>query len=192
MKNPYPSYRCFGPTVMAGILILSILMACRRSHDARLMAADSMMEDHPDSTLTVLSDFHLKPESSSADSAYYALLLTQARYKNFIDETDDSLISAAADYFLRHSDSERAYRALFLRGMIQMNARRLGEAAVSFRNGLDIARDGRNYMWEGQCARGLFIIYGKLENGSEQIKYAKIQYEAFVKGNIMIGQTSLN
>ena len=63
-----------------------------------------------------------------------------------------------------------------------MNANRLGEAAVSFRQGLDIAREGKHYMWEGQCARGLFAVYGRIQNYSEQIKYAKAEYDAFVKG----------
>ena len=38
-------------------------------------------------------------------------------------------------------------------------------------------------MWEGQCARGLFAIYGKIKNHSEQIRYAQAEYDAFVKGN---------
>ncbi|MDE6741227.1 MAG: hypothetical protein K2J58_02730, partial [Muribaculaceae bacterium] len=38
-------------------------------------------------------------------------------------------------------------------------------------------------MWEGQCARGLFIIFGKLKNASEQIKYAQAENDAYVRGN---------
>lgn len=175
-------YRLIGPTLLISLFVLSLLCGCRRGLDPDLTLADSKMEEHPDSSMALLNRYRLTPESTATDSAYYALLLTHARYKNFIDETDDSLISASADYFLRHGDSERASRALFLKGIIQMNAGRLGEAAVSFRNGLDVAREGRHYMWEGQCARGLFIIYGKIKNFSEQIIYAQAEYDAFVKG----------
>ena len=176
------AHRVCGPAILVGLLIVSLLCGCRHSSDPSLAAADSLMEEHPDSALMMLNEYPSGTPTSEADSAYYALLLTHARYKNFIDETDDSLISSATDYFLDHDDKGKASRALFLQGMIRMNANRLGEAAVSFRKGLDIAREGKQYMWEGQCARGLFAIYGKIKNTSEQIRYAKAEYDAFAKG----------
>ena len=176
------AHRVCGPAILVGLLIVSLLSGCRHSSDPSLAAADSLMEEHPDSALMMLNEYPSGTPTSKADSAYYALLLTHARYKNFIDETDDSLISSATDYFLDHDDKGKASRALFLQGMIRMNANRLGEAAVSFRKGLDIAREGKQYMWEGQCARGLFAIYGKIKNTSEQIRYAKAEYDAFAKG----------
>ena len=140
------------------------------------------MEARPDSALILLNDYRLASASSPADSAYYGLLLTHARYRNFIDETDDSLISLSAEYFLDQDDKERASRALFLQGIIQLNAKRLGEAAVSFSQGLDIAHEGKCYMWEGRNSAGLVIIYGKLMNGSEQLRFAGMEYDAFLKG----------
>ncbi|MDE5871537.1 MAG: tetratricopeptide repeat protein [Muribaculaceae bacterium] len=168
---------------MAGLLVLCLIGACGRGFDPRLAEADSKMEEHPDSAMMLLEGIELTPETSAADRAYYGLLLTHARYKNFIDETDDSLISVSADYFLTRGDKERASRALFLKGMIQMNANRLGEAAVSFRHGLDIAHESKNYMWEGQCARGLCMLYGELYDGSAQVSYAGQSYDAYLKTN---------
>lgn len=181
MSIRHLAYRLSVPVFMIGLLFMSLLCGCRQSIDPLLLAADSIMEEHPDSALMMLENYHLTSNSTSADSACYALLLTHARYKNFIDETDDSLISVSADYFLDHHDDEKASRALFLKGMIQMNANRLGEAAVSFRKGLDIARKGQHYMWEGQCARGLCMLYGELHDGSSQIDYAKLSNDAFEK-----------
>ena len=177
------AYCLCGPALLAGLLIISLLGGCRQALDPQLIAADSKMEEHPDSAMMLLNEYRLPAGSSAADSAYYGLLLTHARYKNFIDETDDSLISVSADYYLRHGDKERAARALFLQGMIRMNAKSLGEAAVSFRKGLDIAREGKHYMWEGQCARGLFLIYGELHDGSAQVRYAEQEYQAFCNSN---------
>lgn len=175
------AFRISGPALLVGLLVISLLGGCRHSLDPLLAKADSMMEEHPDSSLLILADYHLSPGTSAADSADYALLLTHARYKNFIDETDDSLISLATKYFLAHGDEEKASRALFLQGMIQLNAQRLGEAAVSFSKGLDAASEGKCYMWEGQCARGLLMLYGLLHDGSSQVEYAKQALEAFSK-----------
>lgn len=175
------AYSLCGPALLAGLIIACLLSGCRHSVNPVLAKADAIMEEHPDSALLILDDYRLGPDASAADSAYYALLLTQARYKNFIDETDDSLISVATNYYTKHSDDELASRSLFLKGMIQMNSHDLGEAAVSFRQGLDIAHEGKDYMWEGQCARGLCMLYGELYDGSSQVEYAKIANEAFAK-----------
>lgn len=181
--NTYYFPRLLPILEMVGLLVLSLVSGCRNNLDPRLSEANSLMEDFPDSALMILNDYRLSANSTAGDSAYYGMLLTHARYKNFIDETDDSLISASADYFLKHDDKENTFRSLFLKGKIQMNDEKLGDAAVSFSRGLDIARENKSYMWEGQCARGLFMLYGRLLNGSAQVKYAEEEYKAFSDGN---------
>lgn len=182
-QSTYSFSRVLPVSVMVGLWILCIVGGCRNSSDPRLSEADSLIEDLPDSAMMILDGYRLGANSTAGDSAYYGMLLTHARYKNFIDETDDSLISASADFFLKHNDKEKAARSLFLKGMIQMNAQKFGDAAVSFSKGLDIAREQKSYMWEGQCARALFMLYGRLLNGSAQVKYAKEEYRAFSDGN---------
>lgn len=168
---------------MVALIALSMVVGCKGRVDPILSEIDFKMEEHPDSALMLLDSYRLSDNTSDYDRAYYGLLLTHARYKNFIDETNDSLISASADYFLKHNCQEQAARSLFLQGMIQMNANRFGEAAVSFSKGLDIAKDSKQYMWEGQCARGLFMLYGYLLDGSAQLKYAEEAISAFDNGN---------
>lgn len=185
LNSPYRlSFLFPGTLILMGLLTMYLFGSCGHKIDPRLADIDAIIETRPDSALMLIDDYQQTSNSSSADKACYGLLLTHARYKNFIDETNDSIISASAEYFLKQDDKERSSRALFLKGMIQMNANRFGEAAVSFTQALDIARECRQYFWEGQSARGLFILYGKLKNGSQQIKYAKTEYEAFSKGNI--------
>lgn len=175
--------RALTVSILVGLLVMCLVSGCHHNYDPRLSEADSLMEDIPDSAMMILNDYSLSEKSTAGDSAYYGLLLTHGRYKNFIDETDDSLISASAEYFLKHDDKDKASRSLFLKGMIQMNAEKLGDAAVSFSRGLDISRENKSYIWEGQCARALFMLYGRLLNGSAQVKYAEEEYKAFYDGN---------
>lgn len=170
-----------GSLLMPAILMLCLVCGCVHKPDPRLAHIDSIIESRPDSALSLLDAYCLSKESSSADSVYYAMLLTHARYKNFIDETDDGLISRSADYYIEHGDKENAARSLFLQGMIHYNAGRLGEAAVSFTKGLDLAQESKSYMWEGQCARGLFMLYSELHAGSAQVNFARQAYDAFMK-----------
>lgn len=57
----------------------------------------------------------------------------------------------------------------------------LGEAAVAFTRGLEIARENEQYVGEGLCARGLYQLYGHLFDGSNQVKYASEAYDSFCK-----------
>lgn len=57
------------------------------------------MAEYPDSALIFLESIPFPQKLSRADRALYALLLTQARYKNYITLDDDSLIKVAVDYY---------------------------------------------------------------------------------------------
>ena len=57
------------------------------------------MEEYPDSALHILESIESQQLTVQADRAYYALLLTQARDKNYIVQTDDSLIRTAVQYY---------------------------------------------------------------------------------------------
>ena len=48
------------------------------------------MEAYPDSALRILENVEPQQLKTPANQAYYALLLTQARDKNYIVQTDDS------------------------------------------------------------------------------------------------------
>lgn len=88
-------------TVLAMLLLAScILAACTRSSpNAQLVQADSLIQKLPDSALRFLQSIQSKEFHSAADRAYYALLLTQVKDKNFILQTEDSLIRIAVQYY---------------------------------------------------------------------------------------------
>lgn len=165
------------------LLLAWTLPGCHRTPDARLLHAEAIMEEHPDSALNILEDIDASSLNTEEDVALHGLLLTQARYKNFIDEVNDSIIRKSAYYFTNNENFEYASMAFFLMGMIQMDTNKLGEAVVSFSKGLDMAKEHMIYMWEGQCARGLFMLYGRLLDSSSQLRYAEIAYDAFSKAN---------
>lgn len=57
------------------------------------------MQSRPDSALCILQGISMDKFATQADSACYALLLTQARDKNYVVQTDDSLIRYAVAYY---------------------------------------------------------------------------------------------
>jgi hypothetical protein len=70
-----------------------------------LQAVERVMGAHPDSALSLLRKISSPDRLHGRNRAYYALLLTQAYYKNYLPVTDDSLIRIAADYYASGSDS---------------------------------------------------------------------------------------
>lgn len=83
------------------LLIAFLSVACneRQSNNRQLILADSLMQSRPDSALCILQGISMDKFATQADSAYYALLLTQARDKNRIMQKGDSLIRIAVCYY---------------------------------------------------------------------------------------------
>lgn len=85
-----------------GILLI-FLVSCLSTPDRgdnSLLYADSLIEAGcADSALNLLESMELADFSTVQLKAKYALLLTQAKDKNYITHTDDSLISIAAEFY---------------------------------------------------------------------------------------------
>ena len=109
---------------MRGILLYILIFlglsvaGCRggRSYDSRLAAADSLVASQPDSALRLLRSVGFDSMGSNADRAYFALLLTQAKYKCDEIITSTDTIDIAVDYFSGGEDADKLLRSLIYRG----------------------------------------------------------------------------
>ena len=81
-----------------------------------LSCADSLMEARPDSALFILESISSPQKLPRADRALYALLLTQAKYKNYIPLENDSLIKTAVEYYGDRKKSLYAAKAHYYWG----------------------------------------------------------------------------
>lgn len=175
MKNIFKIF----PTLVV-IASVMLIAGCDDPHKEKLQAIQAMMDTQPDSALIALEEFDLPEHCGKDVAALYGLLLTQARYKNYIDEVNDSLIRKSAEYFLKARDDRNAGMSMFQMGMILINAEKYGEAAVTLEKGLDLARSKGLLDVEAYCARGLTSLYNRLFDGAQQVKYAKEEYESFM------------
>ena len=89
-----------------------------RKVDARLALADSLIVDHADSAYSVLKAIDCKELLSESDRAFYALLYTQAQYKNVDSIGSDSLINIALDYYKDNHNREHYTRTLIYKGAV--------------------------------------------------------------------------
>ena len=116
------------------LLIAFLPVACneRQSNNRQLILADSLMQSRSDSALCILQGISMDKFATQADSACYALLLTQARDKNYVVQTDDSLIRYAVAYYDKTNDVRMQAKAHYYWGCVYRDMNRQAEAFREF------------------------------------------------------------
>ena len=116
------------------LLIAFLSVACneRQSNNRQLILADSLMQSRSDSALCILQGISMDKFATQADSACYALLLTQARDKNYVVQTDDSLIRYAVAYYDKTNDVRMQAKAHYYWGCVYRDMNRQAEAIREF------------------------------------------------------------
>ena len=100
------------------LITISVFSSCKREVDAinpALLLIDSLMQSRPDSSLYLLEQFSDLQKIKNADKAFYNLLLTQAKYKNYVLQNDSS-IQIAIDYYKNNRDKEKLAKSYFYLG----------------------------------------------------------------------------
>ena len=84
------------------IIILALSFTACRSHSEHWTTITSMeeiIESRPDSVLNVLQAIDTKDLNGNEERAKYALLLSMAMDKNYIDKTNFEVLQPAIDYY---------------------------------------------------------------------------------------------
>ena len=106
------------------LLGLLLLMSCndpKHITDA-LHRAEALMNETPDSAWAVLNTLSPDEMGQNRTRALYALLYSQAQDKTYRDETNDSLISVAVDYYRDSDDVRRKFLSFYYKGRVHFNA----------------------------------------------------------------------
>ena len=112
------------PTILL-FLGLLLLMACNdpRHVTDTLHRAEALMNEHADSAWTMLNILSPDEMGQNSTRAHYALLYTQAQDKTYRDETNDSLISVAVDYYRDTDDVRHKFLSYYYKGRVHFNAK---------------------------------------------------------------------
>lgn len=102
------------------IIICGLFCSCAQNETTDILSkVERYMEVYPDSALLLLNQLPHPERLYGKQCADYALLLTQARDKNFLDSLQsDSLIKLAVDYYQDSDDKMRAGKALMYYGKV--------------------------------------------------------------------------
>ena len=92
---------------------------------------ERLMNDSTEQAYSILREIDQSSLTSSRDSAFYALLYSQARYKLYIDDTSDSLINIAVNYYSDTNDDYHSFLSYYYQGCIYNNSGLYQNAALS-------------------------------------------------------------
>ncbi len=127
--------------IMYLILIILFLSLCSCDDDISIQKSmldnvHSIMEEHPDSALTILQDIDQNSLANKALKAEYSLLMSIALDKNYIDTTEFSVLQPALDYYSRYGTVTDKLKTFYYQGIIYSNQGNLASAVMSFKKAL--------------------------------------------------------
>lgn len=126
------SFKHAGPIIS----IITSLISCTHNKNytttfqPELAKAEAIMYRYPDSALHILQGIQPDNPSNNEQYATWALLMTQAQYKNQIEQSD-SLINIAYSYFINQDNAQRKALALYYKGILCHESHH-AEDALSF------------------------------------------------------------
>lgn len=148
--------------IITFISILALLQtACNHTteNNTLLIQADSLLKSQPDSALRILQSIPTEDLKTEADIAYHALLLTQARDKNYIAQTDDSLIRIAVQYYDAHKQAEMQARAYYCWGSVYRDKNEQAAATEKYLLAIPFAEKANNQHLLGRIYNNAAFLY---------------------------------
>lgn len=144
-----------------------------------LRTADSLMEEHPDSALTILRRDSLEICRSGKDyHLWYALSRTEADDKCYILHVSDSTMRAAANYYNSHGSDFQRVRANYLLGRVYCDMHLYGHALTSFNKAIKVEseNDPAINRYKARSATWAGYVYEVKGLHKEALRYNKLAY----------------
>ncbi|MDD2960608.1 MAG: hypothetical protein PHR45_00805 [Muribaculaceae bacterium] len=118
-------------------ICISVTSCSKTAIDSRLISSDSIINEYPDSAFAILSSINSDSLKDNNNRALFALLLTQAKYRNYDTIENDSLINIAVNYYADNHDREKLTRSLLFKGAVLSEMGKKPEAIKHFKQAED-------------------------------------------------------
>ena len=176
-------------TILAVIITAITIVSCngaRKSETFRVLEdVDSYIEARPDSALAVLEGIGEEDLGSREEKAKYALLMSMALDKNYIDRTDFEVLQPAIDYYESHGSATDKLRTFYYQGRIYQNGGDDEMAMECFVRAVEEGDGAEDCMTMARCLFSQGTLYQALYNW-ERVIETNIAAAAFFQfgGNI--------
>ena len=167
------------------ILLLLCITACQKQYPVaeKLLQAEAVLNEYPDSALNLLKDIAQPELKTQAHHARYALLYSQALDKNYIDLTNDSLISIAVDYYKDRDDVRAKFFSFYYLGRIYTNANNPTQATLAYMEAEQLVDELGDDYAAGLLYKQIGLIYNSYYDFPKGLQAHQQAIEHFTKAN---------
>ena len=163
------------------LLLCTTFFSCRDGGrtESILRTTDSLMEEHPDSALTILRRDSLEICRSGKDyRLWYALSRTEADDKCYILHVSDSTMRAAANYYNSHGSDFQRVRANYLLGRVYCDMHLYGHALTSFNKAITVESENDSTInrYKARSATWAGYVYEVKGLHKDALRYNKLAY----------------
>ena len=167
--------------LLALALILFSAVGChveRHSYNPALLEAESLMETHPDSALSVLSGIDSTSLKTDSEKALFALLKVQAYDRNNIPLSEGSLVSEAAAFYSKGTDIYHRKLSYYYLARAQESDGDYSLAVVNLLKASDLRPERDSSLLNAMIFTSLSAVYQKVYDNRESLRYAQKAYDA--------------
>lgn len=152
-------------------IIIIILSSCSRHSSAwqEISRADELIETRPDSSLTILSNVKYDELVNDDERAKYALIMSMALDKNYIDTTTFDVLQPAIDYYADHGTANDKLRTFYYQGRIYQNAGQNNDAMKAFVSALDLKSQATDTLTIARALIAQAIIFNNAYNFTDAV-----------------------
>lgn len=147
-------------------MVMSVLVSfCFVSEVSdKLDLAESLLQPRPDSCLAIMESIDVNNLRTREEKARYALLMSAALDKNYVEVTSDSLIQTAVDYYSVRNDQKRRMMAYYYQGLILNSAGDYTASIISLEKAEKDALAIEDHLYVGLIYRTKGDIFSKTMN----------------------------
>ncbi len=167
--------------MLVTVVVTSIIVSCSGNPavDRQLTVAENIMEERPDSALSVLNGIDTELVTSEAEKARYALLMSQALDKNYIDTTTFDVLQPAIDYYINKDKGtpDEKLKTLYYQGRIYQNIPDFDMAMQTFLKANDFKNECRDSLTYAHMLVAQSVLY-----------FSSYQIEDYVSSSLMAAE----
>lgn len=161
--------------MLVAFIAVSMVVSCGNNTeiDSQLTKAENLMEQHPDSALTILRGLDRGSLGSDKVRARYALLMSMAIDKNYIDTTTFEVLQPAIGYYLDRNKgtSDDKLRTYYYQGRIFQNKGDRENAINTFSMALDNTQGAQDSLCIARTLVAQAALYFELYDFESYTKY---------------------
>ena len=161
--------------------------SCQRHSDnwEKICDIENYIESRPDSALVVLEAIDVENLSSNEERAKYALYMSMALDKNYIDKTDFDVLQPAIDYYEKHGSATDKLRTFYYQGRIYYYRGEYEEAMECYVKSVDLGTDSNDLAAKARNYNAQSLLYYDYYNWEKIVECSLFAAECYhTLGNI--------